>query len=113
MLIGWFNLIQKGYLHRDISIGNLVMEDDPVTTKAFEILKNDGGNATVEDITEALQNLEIDSSAKAIWENKLTDALHGLGITDKCQGFVIDGDLAVKLLPEYFGTNHPGNRSVR
>ena len=65
-------------------------------------MKNDGENATVKDITEALQILEIDSSAKAIEENKLTDALHGLGITDKCQSFVIDGDLAVRKDTIYF-----------
>ena len=51
MLIGWFNLIQKGYLHHDISIGNLVMVDDAVTTKPFEILRKEGWNTTVVDIT--------------------------------------------------------------
>jgi hypothetical protein len=112
MLIGWFNLIQKGYLHRDISIGNLVMVDDVVTTQAFGIMKKEGGNATVENITEALQKLRIDSSAKATWENELTTALHDLGITDHCRGFVIDGDMAIKMA-DYFNKEHPGSRSVR
>ena len=102
MLIGWFNLIQKGYLHRDISIGNLVMVEDAVTTKAFGILIKEGRNATVENITEALQDLKIDSSAKATWENKLTSALQDLNITDKCQGFVIDGDMAIKMADFFF-----------
>ena len=39
LLIGWFNLFQKGFHHRDISIGNVV---DAVTIKAFGILKNEG-----------------------------------------------------------------------
>ena len=112
MLIGWFNLIQKGYLHRDISIGSLVMVDDAVTTKAFGILKKEGEIAIVENITEALKDLEIDSSAKVTWEDKLTVALLGLGITDKCQGFVIGGDMATKI-PNYFNKGHPGSRSVR
>ena len=112
MLIGWFNLVQKGYLHRDISIGNLVMVDDPVTTKAFGILKKEGWNTTVDDITEALQALKIDFFAKATWENKLTAALDDLGITDKCHGFVIDGDMAIKMA-DYFNKEHPGSRSVR
>ena len=43
ILIGWYNLIQKGYLHCDISIGNLVIVEDAVTTKAFEILKTTAG----------------------------------------------------------------------
>ena len=38
--VGWFNLIQKDYLHRDISIGNVVILEDAVTTQAFGILKN-------------------------------------------------------------------------
>ena len=88
------------------------MVEDAVTTKAFGILKTEGGNATVENITEALQDLNIDSSAKATWESKLTAALHDLGITDKCRGFVIDGDMAIKMA-EYFDKEHPGSRSVR
>ena len=110
MLIGWFNLIQKGYLHRDISIGNVVMVEDAVTTKAFEILKKEGGKATVENITEALRDLKIDSSAT--WENDLTIALQDLNITNKCHGFVIDGDMAIKMA-DYFNKEHPGSRSVR
>jgi hypothetical protein len=118
MLIGWFNLIQKGYLHRDISIGNVVMVEDAVTTKAFKILKNEGWNATVENIavddgiSKVLQYLKLDSSTKAASEDKLTAALHDLEITDKCCGFVIDGDMATKMT-DYFNKEHPGSRSVR
>jgi hypothetical protein len=112
LLTGWFNLIQNGHLHRDISIGNLVIVEDAVTTKAFEILKTQGGNATVENITEALQDLNIDSSTKATWESRLAAALHDLGITDKCRGFVIDGDMAIKMA-DYFNKKHPVSRSVR
>ena len=111
MLIGWFNLIQKGYLHRDISIGNVVMMENAVTTEAFEILKNHGWNATIGDITEVLQELKIDSSAKATWENKLTAALHDLNITNKCHSFVIDGDMAIKIA-DYFNKEHLGSRLV-
>ena len=110
--IGWFNLIQKGYLHRDISIGNVVMVDDAVTTQAFGILKTEGQNVTVEGIAEALQALKTDSSVKATLEDKLTAALHDLGITDKCLGFVIDGDMAIKM-DDYFNKEHPGSLSVR
>ena len=112
-LVGWFNLIQKGYLHRDISIGNLVMMEDAVTTKPFEILKKESTNATtVEDITNALQDLKVDSSANATWESELTAALNDLKITDKCHGFVIDGDMAIKM-DDYFNKKHLGSLSVR
>jgi len=86
------------------------MVDDAVTTQAFGILKNGGQNATVEGITKALQVLKIDSSVKATLEDKLTAALHDLGITDKCLGFVIDGDMAIKI-DDYFNKEHPGSRS--
>ena len=112
VLVGWFNLIQKGYLHQDISIGNLVMVEDPVLTTAFEILKNEDGNATIGDMAEALQNLKIDSSTKATLEDRLKDALRDLGITDKCHGFVIDGDMAIKIA-DYFNKEHSGSHSVR
>jgi hypothetical protein len=107
LLTGWLNLIQKGYLHRDISIGNLVMVEDAVTTKAFEILKTEGGNATVENITETLQDLNLDSST---WESRLTTALHDLGITDKSRGFMIDSDMIINMA-DYFNKEHPGSRS--
>jgi hypothetical protein len=112
VLIGWFNLIQKGYLHRDISIGNVVMVEDAVQTDPFEILKNESWNKSVEDITEVLKDLKFDSSTKVGLEDKLNDTLFRLGITDMCQGFVIDGDLAIKMA-DYFNKAHPGSRSVR
>ena len=112
MLIEWFNLIQKGYLHRDISIGNVVMMEDAVTTKAFGILK-EGWNATIEDMTEELQKLKIDSSANVTWENKLIASLHDLGVMDKCHGFVIDGDMAIKMADYFDEEQHLGSRLVR
>ena len=112
MLVGWFNLIQKGYLHRDISIGNVAMMEDAVTTKAFGILKEEGWNATIKGMTEELQKLKIDSSAKATLENKLTASLHDLGVADKCHGFVIDGDMAIKM-DNYINEEDPGSCLVR
>ena len=88
------------------------MVENAVTTEAFEILKNEGWNTTVEDITEALQDLKFDSSTKAALEDKFTAALLSLGITDKCHGFVIDGDMAIKMA-DYFKKEHLGSRSVR
>ena len=81
-------LVQQGYLHLDISIGNLVMIDDAVTTEGFRILKKEGSMTTVETqsitVTTALQELKIDSSTDSL------HALHDLNITNKCHGFVIE-----------------------
>ena len=69
------------------------MIDDAVTTEGFGILEKEG-SMTVDSITTAPQELKIDSSTKATWEKKLTDALHDLDITNKCHVFVIDDDMA-------------------
>ena len=87
------------------------MVEDAVTTKAFEIMRNKGGNATIEDMTD-LRDLKFDSSSRATLEDRLTAALLDLGITDKCRGFVIDGDMAMKMA-DYFKEEHLGSRSVR
>jgi hypothetical protein len=109
-LIGWFNMIQKGYQHRDLSIGNIVMIDKAVKTKRFEIIKKQKESATVENITKMLQELKIKPSAT--WELSLEATLQRLEITDECRGFVIDGDMAIKMA-DYFEKEHNGSRSVR
>jgi hypothetical protein len=56
-------MIQKGYQHRDLSIGNMVMINKAVKTKHFEIIKKQEESAMVEDITKMLQELKIKPSA--------------------------------------------------
>ena len=108
--IGWFNMIQKGYQHRDLSIGNIVMMDKAVKTEPFEIIEKQEEDATVEGITKMLEKLEIQPSAA--WEPSLKATLRRLSITDQCRGFVIDGDMAIKMA-DYFDKKHDGSRSVR
>ena len=108
--IGWFNMIQKGYQHRDLSIGNIVMMDKAVKTEPFEIIEKQEEDATVEGITKMLEKLEIQPSAA--WERSLDATLQSLRITDQCRGFVIDGDMAIKMA-DYFDKKHDGSRSVR
>ena len=107
--IGWFNMIQKDYQHRDISIGNILMLDEGVKTKAFEVI-NLGKHIMADDITKKPEELDIGSSAT--WENKLLATLRDLGIIDKCHGFVIDGDMAIKI-SDYFNQKRDGSPSVR
>ena len=61
-------MIQKGYQHCDISIGNVVMLDKSFKTKAFEVI-NLGKDVTANHITKKLKESNIGSSAT--WENKL------------------------------------------
>ena len=86
--------MQKGYRHGDISIGNIMMPVKDVKTEAFEFI-NPGREAS-----------------HVIWEDRLVTTLRDLGIADMCHGFVIDGDMAIKI-PDYFNQKHGDSRSVR
>ncbi|KAJ3982176.1 hypothetical protein F5890DRAFT_1476372 [Lentinula detonsa] len=69
--LGYYNMCQKNYQHRDISIGNVRMVDEPIKTERFDI---PNPNET---------------------QREILDLCSKLGIDDRCSGFVIDGDLAV------------------
>ena len=104
-------MIQKGYHHRDISIGNIVMVDEAVKTKLFEIIKTDtkqDDDAT--DIAEMFKALKINPSTT--WDGKLLATLKDLGISNMCRGFLIDGDMAIKMAG-YFDGERNDSRSVR
>jgi hypothetical protein len=110
-LIGWFNMIQKGYHHRDISIGNIVMLDEAVKTEVFDIIKTDTKQDDDDtDIAKIFGALKITPSAT--WDVQLLATLKDLDITDKCRGFLIDGDMAIKM-GDYFDEERNGSRSVR
>ncbi|KAJ3778283.1 hypothetical protein FB446DRAFT_714346 [Lentinula raphanica] len=85
-LIGYYNMCQKNYQHRDLSIGNILMVDDPITTQPFEI-----------------------ANPNSI-QQRILDRCKDLGIKDRCYGFVIDGDMAVNW-NTYFEGKHEGTRS--
>jgi hypothetical protein len=91
--VGYRNLIEKGFQHRDISIGNVLWLDKPrITRSVFETF---GSN-----------------SAPAGYEISLEAQLEQSRIKDSCQGFVIDGDMAIEL-ESYFLKDHEESRSVR
>ncbi|KAJ3730947.1 hypothetical protein DFJ43DRAFT_1082166 [Lentinula guzmanii] len=69
--LGYYNMCQKNYQHRDISIGNVRMVDEPIKTERFDI---PNPNET---------------------QREILDLCSKLGLDDHCSGFVIDGDLAV------------------
>jgi hypothetical protein len=86
-------LIEKGFQHRDISIGNVLWLDQPRTTQSvFETFEGD--------------------SAPADFEVDLKAQLQQSHVKDRCQGFVIDGDMAIEL-ESYFLEDREGSRSVR
>ncbi|KAJ3994815.1 hypothetical protein F5050DRAFT_416995 [Lentinula boryana] len=83
---GYYNMCVKNYQHRDLSIGNVLMADEPIKTERFDI---PNPNETQREILELCREL---------------------GIDDQCTGFVIDGDMAVTW-DSYFTEEHLGTKS--
>ncbi|KIK64279.1 hypothetical protein GYMLUDRAFT_410597 [Collybiopsis luxurians FD-317 M1] len=85
--LGYYNMCQKNYQHRDLSIGNVLMVDEPVKSEPFNI--PNPKNEVQEEILRVCKELKID---------------------DQCTGFVIDGDMAVDW-NTYFTEEHVGTKS--
>ncbi|KAJ3730942.1 hypothetical protein DFJ43DRAFT_1082134 [Lentinula guzmanii] len=83
---GYYNMCREKYQHRDLSIGNVLMVDEPMETEPFVI---PDPNATQREILELCKKLKIN---------------------DQCTGFVIDGDMAVTW-NSYFTEEHLGTKS--
>ncbi|KAF9649200.1 hypothetical protein BDM02DRAFT_3142988 [Thelephora ganbajun] len=96
-MLGWLSMLLKGFLHRDISIGNVLMLDPPVTTKPFE-----SETPGVEQLM-AQPTLEDDDQRRAHEDELaqhaelLAQTIKEMGPLDECHGFVIDGDMAARL----------------
>jgi hypothetical protein len=81
-------MLRKGFLHRDISIGNVLMLDPPVTMRPFEV-------RSMEQLMVQLSLQYEDELARHA--NLLEDATEKLDFSDKCHGFLTDGDMAASL----------------
>jgi hypothetical protein len=81
---GYLNLIQAGYFHRDISIGSVLWQKNGQSTEPMQ----------AED------------------EGSIGLLLQDGRIGGLCRGFVIDGDMGVKL-ETYLGQQDLGAKSVR
>jgi len=101
-LTGWLSMLRRGFLHRDISIGNVLMFDPPVTMKPFEALP-------IEQLTAQLSLGDAGELRK--YADLLENVIGKMDFSDKCHGFVIDGDIAASL-EGYFTSRDTGERSV-
>ena len=95
-------MLRKGFLHRDVSIGNTLMLDPPVVVKPFE-------TRTIEELMTRL-SLQYEDEL-ATHADLLGDMIMKMGMVDECRGFVIDGDMAAPL-KDYFTSRDHGERSV-
>jgi len=99
---GWLEMLRRGFLHRDVSIGNTLMLDPPVTTKPFE----------AQSIKQLMTELSLQYEGELAKSTKLLeDTVQKVGHSDKCHGFIIDGDMAASL-EGYFTSRGTGEVTV-
>jgi len=97
---GWLEMLRRGFLHRDVSIGNILMLDPPVTTKPFDAWE----------IKELMKQLSLryeDEPELGKYAKLLHDAIKDVGYLAKCHGFLIDGNMAARL-KGYFTSRDTG-----
>ena len=95
-------MLRKGFLHRDVSTGNTLMLDPPVTTKPFPAW-------TPQELLEHLSIRYENDLDKYV--RLLENVIKEMGFSDKCHGLIIDGDMAAKL-DGYFTSRDTGEVSV-
>ncbi|CAA7263360.1 unnamed protein product [Cyclocybe aegerita] len=111
-VLGWLSTYQAGYLHRDISIGNLLLCPNSVEKSAFKIAADFRQTATkpAQDLTSLFEGLSIDSMPPKLsdLEEQMTRVerlVKELGASTKCIAFVTDGDKAICWASYFQGHN--------
>jgi len=101
-MLGWLWMLRKGFLQRDISIGNVLRLDPPVEMDPF-------AEWTLEEQVEQLR-LEDGTHELTGYVKSVEKMIEELGSQKKCCGFVIDGDMAA-CLKDYLTSRDVGERS--
>ena len=121
---GWWSVYQAGFLHRDVSIGNILMVEEPFECKrAFSIEVEELLRDTTSESSKAAPSLgssdslaekkgelteRIRKDAKSIEELILQNGLLG----NRARAFIIDFDVSASWIG-YFNADHPaGSISV-
>lgn len=101
--LGWLNVYQHGFLHRDISIGNVLAFDNAEERNPFELtdaFRSSLGGVTMQMLNDKLADLGLDQSDAVLipdapsWATRLEQLLETHNIRTTCAAFVIDGDMA-------------------
>jgi len=100
-MLGYWNMLRKGFQHRDISIGNVLLSK--VAQKKESVLQK------VLDLLSPQRRDEIGDRSGTL--EKLRELLEALEIDDDCKGFVIDGDLSINLSDYDFKEDGTASRS--
>ena len=94
--------LRKGFLHRDISIGNALMLEPPVKMGPF----------AEETLEQRMEQLCLQEETKLDnYVALLKKMIKELGPQDLCRGFFIDGDMAASL-EDCFTQRRMGEKSV-
>ncbi|KAI0754525.1 hypothetical protein C8Q80DRAFT_373079 [Daedaleopsis nitida] len=118
-----------GYLHRDVSIGNVIRLDKPAQRPAFNIRERMAGLVHPPDIVEGMKNLRVDSQdsdGDGFWKDlivatteeslkavvraaeRLEKALAQVGLSTECLAVLIDSDMAAPLEGYFSSSEHSG-----
>jgi len=114
---GWLSAYQRGYLHRDISIGNLLKLMKPARCKRFSALEVIGllFNILSSEQQKELDNLEdwnYETAFRFVANDPERQELLRIaqdldiivdqcGLTTECKAIFTDGDMAA-YIPDYF-----------
>ena len=96
-------MLRIGFLHRDISIGNVLILKLPVEMEPFE-------EWTVE---KRMEQLHFQDMAPELtkYVDLVEKMVKEMDFPNQCRGFVTDGDMAARL-EGYFTSRDTGERSV-
>jgi hypothetical protein len=106
MPTGWLSMLQRGFLHRDISIGNALMSDPFEEIPPFEVQNLEKFVAQLR-----LPDAEKLNAELAGYTHKLEREIKLATPLGECHGFLIDGDMAAPLT-SYFSNRDKGKISV-
>lgn len=81
-------MLENGFLHGDIHIGNMLLLDPPVRMKPFKVPSPE----------ERMLNLSFNGGEELNHSTeRLESAIRKIGFSDECQGLVTDSDRAARL----------------
>ncbi|KAH7101592.1 hypothetical protein BKA62DRAFT_671980 [Auriculariales sp. MPI-PUGE-AT-0066] len=95
--LGWLNILQRDILHRDVSIGNLLLLETLVARSRFE--------PTLPSVYDAL----VDTTAYTKFNQAKTDlqaTLERLGVGNNCSAIITDLDLCTRINQNSEGHSH-------
>ena len=95
-------MLREGSLHRDVTIASILMLDPPVAVKPFE----------VRGVGRLMAQHSIQHEDKLVkYANLLGDMIKKMDFSDKCNGFIMNGDAAGSS-EGHFASRGTGERSV-